>query len=69
MTSQDIPPSSAAHILAASGAQTDFSQSMSYGDYLALDSLLAALHPRSPDHNDMLFIIQHQTSYRFVARC
>jgi tryptophan 2,3-dioxygenase len=35
---------------------------MSYGDYLALDSILHAQHPRSPDHNEMLFIIQHQTS-------
>jgi tryptophan 2,3-dioxygenase len=62
MTAPATPPTSAAHILAASGAQTDFSQSMSYGDYLALGSLLAAQHPRSPDHNEMLFIIQHQTS-------
>ncbi|TAG35403.1 MAG: tryptophan 2,3-dioxygenase [Polaromonas sp.] len=43
-------------------AQLDFSQSMSYGDYLQLDTLLAAQKPRSPDHNEMLFIIQHQTS-------
>ncbi len=35
---------------------------MSYGDYLSLDTLLSAQHPRSPDHNEMLFIIQHQTS-------
>jgi len=43
-------------------AQLDFSASMSYGDYLALDQILEAQHPRSPDHNEMLFIIQHQTS-------
>jgi len=42
--------------------QLDFSASMSYGDYLQLDTLLDAQHPRSPDHNEMLFIIQHQTS-------
>ena len=35
---------------------------MSYGDYLHLDEILGAQHPRSPDHNEMLFIIQHQTS-------
>ncbi|WP_202411587.1 tryptophan 2,3-dioxygenase [Paracandidimonas lactea] len=35
---------------------------MSYGDYLHLDELLGAQHPRSPEHNEMLFIIQHQTS-------
>ncbi|AEG69900.1 tryptophan 2,3-dioxygenase [Ralstonia solanacearum] len=43
-------------------AQMDFSKSMSYGDYLALDQILDAQHPRSPDHNEMLFIIQHQTT-------
>ena len=43
-------------------AQLDFSADMSYGDYLHLDAVLGAQHPRSPDHNEMLFIIQHQTS-------
>ncbi|WP_255631166.1 tryptophan 2,3-dioxygenase [Caballeronia sp. dw_19] len=43
-------------------AQLDFSGSMSYGDYLSLDTLLSAQHPLSPDHNEMLFIVQHQTS-------
>ncbi|WP_248320461.1 MULTISPECIES: tryptophan 2,3-dioxygenase [unclassified Caballeronia] len=43
-------------------ARLDFSDSMSYGDYLGLDSILTAQHPLSPDHNEMLFIVQHQTS-------
>jgi tryptophan 2,3-dioxygenase len=43
-------------------AQLDFSESMSYGDYLHLDEILSAQKPRSPDHNEMLFIVQHQTS-------
>ncbi|MGN6665684.1 MAG: tryptophan 2,3-dioxygenase [Trinickia sp.] len=43
-------------------AQLDFSKSMSYGDYLSLGSILHAQHALSPDHNEMLFIIQHQTS-------
>ncbi len=43
-------------------AQLDFSQSMSYGDYLHLDAILSAQAPLSPDHNEMLFIVQHQTS-------
>ena len=43
-------------------AQLDFSADMSYGDYLHLDEILHAQHPLSPDHNEMLFIIQHQTS-------
>jgi tryptophan 2,3-dioxygenase len=35
---------------------------LDYGDYLELDALLSAQHPRSPEHNEMLFIVQHQTS-------
>ena len=40
----------------------DASQSMSYSDYLHLDAILSAQKPLSPDHNEMLFIVQHQTS-------
>ena len=42
--------------------QLDFSKDMSYADYLHLDAVLTAQHPLSPDHNEMLFIVQHQTS-------
>jgi tryptophan 2,3-dioxygenase len=44
------------------GARLDFSGAMSYGDYLRLDQVLGAQRPRSRDHNEMLFIIQHQAS-------
>ncbi|HRO60707.1 MAG TPA: tryptophan 2,3-dioxygenase [Burkholderiaceae bacterium] len=44
------------------GARLDYRDQMSYGDYLRLDTLLDAQHPRSSDHNEVLFIIQHQTS-------
>ena len=44
------------------GARLDFSGAMSYGDYLRLDDLLAAQQPRSTNHNEMLFIVQHQAS-------
>ncbi len=44
------------------GAQLDFSASMSYGDYLQLDAVLNAQKPLSPAHDEMLFIVQHQTS-------
>jgi tryptophan 2,3-dioxygenase len=44
------------------GAQLDFSADMSYGDYLQLDKVLNAQQPLSPDSNEMLFIVQHQTS-------
>src|SRR3954470_19188019 len=49
-------------IVRAENAQLDFSRDMSYGDYLQLDAILSAQKPLSPDHNEMLFIIQHQTS-------
>jgi tryptophan 2,3-dioxygenase len=48
------------------GAQMDFSRTMSYGDYLGLDQILSAQHPLSPNHNEMLFIIQHQTSELWI---
>jgi tryptophan 2,3-dioxygenase len=44
------------------GAHLDFKKAMSYGDYLKLDLLLEAQQPRSSEHNEMLFIIQHQTT-------
>ncbi len=46
----------------ADGARLDFAGAMSYGDYLRLDQVLGAQHPRSPDHNELLFIVQHQAS-------
>ncbi|KOF52613.1 tryptophan 2,3-dioxygenase [Achromobacter sp. DMS1] len=49
-------------IVHAEKAQLDYAQDMTYGDYLHLDELLGAQHPLSPEHNEMLFIIQHQTS-------
>jgi tryptophan 2,3-dioxygenase len=44
------------------GAETDFRARMSYGDYLRLDRILDAQAPLSEAHDEMLFIIQHQTS-------
>ncbi len=44
------------------GARTAFEGKMSYTDYLALDEILNAQHLRSDDPNEMLFIVQHQTS-------
>jgi tryptophan 2,3-dioxygenase len=55
MTNNDYDPT-------AEGAETDFSRKMSYGDYLRLDAILGAQHPISDAHDEMLFIIQHQTS-------
>jgi tryptophan 2,3-dioxygenase len=55
-------PASPEGIVHDEGAKLDFAADMSYGDYLHLDAVLSAQHPRSPDHNEMLFIVQHQTS-------
>jgi tryptophan 2,3-dioxygenase len=46
------------------GIVTDFRDRMSYGSYLDLGTLLGAQHPVSaPEHHDeLLFIIAHQTS-------
>jgi tryptophan 2,3-dioxygenase len=46
------------------GVVTDFQDRMTYGGYLQLDRLLSAQAPLSspPHHDEMLFIIQHQTS-------
>ena len=46
------------------GIERDLATRMSYADYLCLDRLLTAQQPQSdpPLHDELLFIIQHQTS-------
>ncbi len=46
------------------GIEQDFSKNLSYGAYLHLDTLLSAQRPLAtpPQHDEMLFIVQHQTS-------
>ena len=44
------------------GATMNFRELMSYADYLGLDHILNAQFPRSTAHDELLFIIQHQTS-------
>jgi tryptophan 2,3-dioxygenase len=46
------------------GIVRDFKVNLSYGRYLHLDEILSAQHPVSvPEHHDeLLFILQHQTS-------
>lgn len=44
------------------GATTEFSDRMSYGDYLKLDMVLNAQVPQTSAHDELLFIVQHQTS-------
>jgi len=44
------------------GAKMSYARDMSYGDYLSLQTLLEGQTPLSDAHDEMLFIIQHQTS-------
>lgn len=44
------------------GAKMSFANDMSYIDYLSMDGLLDAQRPLTQTHDEMLFIIQHQTS-------
>jgi tryptophan 2,3-dioxygenase len=37
-----------------------------YADYLRLDTLLSAQHPVSDHHDEMLFIVQHQTTELWI---
>ncbi len=39
---------------------TDQHPSLTYSSYLALDEVLAAQHPRSDEHDELLFIVIHQ---------
>ncbi len=47
---------------AREGAQMAFDGRMSYGDYLRIDQILTAQNTLTPAHDELLFIIQHQTS-------
>ncbi len=58
----EAKPSAPESIVHEEKAQLDFSRSMSYGDYLQLDQVLSAQKPLSPAHDELLFIVQHQTS-------
>lgn len=46
------------------GVKRDFTEAMSYGDYLRLDLVLSAQQPLSdPErHDELLFIVQHQVT-------
>ena len=55
MTEKPLDPS-------RDGAQMSFDGRMSYSDYLHLERVLNAQEPLSDAHDELLFIIQHQTS-------
>ena len=45
---------------------TELKGRMTYADYLDLDRLLGGQHPVSDHHDEMLFIIQHQTTELWI---
>src|SRR4029453_949815 len=51
-----------AYAPAREGAEMSFKGRMSYSDYLHLERVLDAQEPLSSAHDELLFIIQHQTS-------
>jgi len=62
MSGSETKPQTCPFDPAEDGAQMDFDGRMSYGDYLSLDVLLNSQKTWSDTHDEMLFIIQHQTS-------
>jgi tryptophan 2,3-dioxygenase len=49
-----------------SGIRRDLREDLTYSDYLRLDLLLSAQQPLSRHHDELLFIIQHQTSELWI---
>jgi tryptophan 2,3-dioxygenase len=47
----------------------DLKGRMSYGDYLGLGDLLACQRPRTTEHDEMLFIVIHQSSELWIKLC
>jgi tryptophan 2,3-dioxygenase len=65
----DFPKRSGAIDLSGEHVHWDLRGAMSYGDYLALTQLLASQRPLSGEHDEMLFIIMHQTSELWMKLC
>lgn len=59
---EQVPYSRARVDLSDEPVHWDLGSSLSYGEYLGLDKLLSAQRPLSQEHDEMLFIIVHQTS-------
>ena len=64
----DKPPGSKVD-LSDEQVHWDLGESQSYGQYLDLDRILNAQHPASYEHDEMLFIIIHQTSELWMKLC
>ena len=62
MTPEKEPARGQCPVALPEGAHTEFQKEMSYGGYLGLDKLLSAQKPLSASHDELLFIIQHQST-------
>jgi tryptophan 2,3-dioxygenase len=51
------------------GVTWDLSKSLSYGQYLQLDKVLGAQAPQSGEHDELLFIVIHQSSELWMKLC
>ena len=65
----DNPDMPQAVDLANEGVHWDLRETMSYGDYLGLDRLLACQNPLTQEHDEVLFIIMHQASELWIKLC
>jgi tryptophan 2,3-dioxygenase len=61
-STKNTPPTNTAYNPETDGAKMRFDDAMSYGDYLQVETLLDIQKCHSTAHDEMLFIIQHQTS-------
>jgi len=62
-------PQSAAVDLSGEQIHWDLGESRSYGEYLGLAKILSAQQPLSYEHDEMLFIVIHQTSELWMKLC
>ncbi len=66
----DDKPALGSHVdVGRENVHWDLGESLSYGEYLKLDSLLSAQQPLSGHHEETLFIVIHQASELWMKLC
>jgi tryptophan 2,3-dioxygenase len=66
---EEAPVTSRRVDLSGEQVHWDLEPSQTYGGYLDLAHLLNAQHPRSTEHDEMLFIVIHQASELWMKLC